>query len=104
MAKAKAKTKTKIKSATTTVLARELAEHMTEAGMRCSKSAAKDAVGFLFHQIAAHVKAGHPVRIKGFGTFRVRATKARTMNAFGKTVRVKASKKFVFRPSSELKG
>jgi nucleoid DNA-binding protein len=100
MAKAKAKTK----SATTVTLARELAEHMTGAGMRCSKTAAKDAVGFLFEQIVAHVKGGHPVRIKGFGTFRVRATKARTMKAFGKTVRVKAKKKFVFRPSSELKG
>jgi DNA-binding protein HU-beta len=62
-------------------------------------------LGELVSLITKHLKAGSRVRIAGFGILQVRTRAARLGRnpATGEVVKIKASKKIAFRPSSDLK-
>ena len=70
-----------------------------------SKKAATDAVQAVLDAIASGVRAGGPVQIIGFGTFKIseRAERDGINPKTGEKIRIKASKSVRFSPSSALK-
>jgi nucleoid DNA-binding protein len=71
----------------------------------CTKKEAQDAVEGVFDAIRASLKKQDPVAISGFGTFKVKQTKARQGRnpKTGETIQIPAKKKVAFRASKELK-
>jgi DNA-binding protein HU-beta len=66
---------------------------------------AEAAIEHTIHAIASSVRRGDPVRITGFGTFRLRERAARLGRnpQTGAAVRIKASKGILFSPGATLK-
>ena len=71
----------------------------------CSKKEAKDAVETVWESIRKSLKKKDPVTISGFGTFKVKETKARLGRnpKTGETIQISAKKKIAFRASKDLK-
>lgn len=83
---------------------RDIYESMaTELGL--TKKASKEAVEFVFAQIAEHLAEGEKVRIDGFGIFEVRERAERQGRnpQTGKTLTIKASKVPAFKAGKGLK-
>lgn len=70
-----------------------------------SKKEAKEIVETLLDSIKKALKKKDPVAISGFGTFKVKQTKARTGRnpKTGETIKIPAKKKVAFRASKDLK-
>ena len=70
-----------------------------------SKRQGEALLGDLIEQITKHLKKGEKIRIAGFGILQVRKRPARMGRnpATGEAIKIKASKKVVFRPAKELK-
>ncbi|MCP4653371.1 MAG: HU family DNA-binding protein [Candidatus Omnitrophica bacterium] len=70
-----------------------------------SKKEAKEIVEALLDSIKKSLKKKDPVAISGFGTFKVKQTKARQGRnpKTGETIQIPAKKKVAFRASKELK-
>ncbi len=70
-----------------------------------TKKEAQMAVETILESIKNSLKKKEPVAISGFGTFRVRETKARQGRnpKTGETIQIPAKKKIAFRASKELK-
>src|SRR5580704_9287623 len=70
-----------------------------------SRIHAEAALDALVFEITAGVRAGNPVRITGFGTFKLRQRKARSGRnpQTGAPVQIKASKGIGFTPGVQLK-
>ena len=75
------------------------------AGCVCSKKEAQTAVETILSSIKGSLKKKEDVTISGFGTFKVKETKARTGRnpKTGETIKIPAKKKVAFRASKELK-
>ena len=75
------------------------------AEMTATKKQAQEIVDKVFESIKASLKKKDPVAISGFGTFRVKETKARMGRnpKTGETIQIPAKKKVTFRASKELK-
>ena len=71
----------------------------------CSKKEAQTAVETVWDSVKSSLKKEEPVTISGFGTFKVKHTKARTGRnpKTGETIQISAKKKVAFRASKELK-
>ncbi len=71
----------------------------------CTKKEAQMAVETILEAIRNSLKKKEPVTISGFGTFRVKETKARMGRnpKTGETIQIPAKKKIAFRASKELK-
>lgn len=71
----------------------------------CTKKEAQMAVETVWEAIRDSLKKKEPVTISGFGTFKVKETKARTGRnpKTGETIQIPAKKKVAFRASKELK-
>ncbi len=71
----------------------------------CTKKEAQVAVETMLEAIRGSLKKKEAVTISGFGTFRVKETKARTGRnpKTGETIQIPAKKKIAFRASKELK-
>jgi nucleoid DNA-binding protein len=71
----------------------------------CTKKEAQLAVETVLETIKNSLKKKEPVTISGFGTFKVKETKARTGRnpKTGETIQIPAKKKISFRASKELK-
>ena len=71
----------------------------------CSKKEAQTAVETILASIKSSLKKKEDVTISGFGTFKVKETKARTGRnpKTGETIKIPAKKKVAFRASKELK-
>lgn len=70
-----------------------------------SKKEAKEIVETLLDSIKKSLKKKDPVAISGFGTFKVKQTKARQGRnpKTGETIQIPAKKKITFRASKDLK-
>jgi len=70
-----------------------------------TKKEAQQAVETIFETIKNSLKKKEPVAISGFGTFKVKETKARQGRnpKTGETIQIPAKKKIAFRASKELK-
>ena len=70
-----------------------------------TKKEAQEVVDKLLNTIRDTLKKQEDVSISGFGTFRVKRTKARTGRnpKTGETIQIPAKKKITFRASKELK-
>jgi nucleoid DNA-binding protein len=70
-----------------------------------TKKEAQAAVETVFDAIRASLKKKDPVTISGFGTFKVKETKARAGRnpKTGETIQIPAKKKVAFRASKDLK-
>jgi len=70
-----------------------------------TKKEAQQAVETVFETIKNSLKKKEPVAISGFGTFKVKETKARQGRnpKTGETIQIPAKKKIAFRASKELK-
>ncbi|HVC25141.1 MAG TPA: HU family DNA-binding protein [Acidimicrobiales bacterium] len=75
----------------------------TDTGL--TRQQAEAALEAIVYEVTAGVRAGNPVRITGFGTFKLRERKARRGRnpQTGAAVRVKASKGIGFTPGVKLK-
>ncbi|MDA8290714.1 MAG: HU family DNA-binding protein [Actinomycetota bacterium] len=75
----------------------------TDTGL--TRQQAEAALEAVIYEVTAGVRAGNPVRITGFGTFKLRERKARRGRnpQTGAAVRVKASKGIGFTPGVKLK-
>jgi len=71
----------------------------------CTKKEAQTAVETLLDAIRSSLKKKEPVTISGFGTFKVKETKARMGRnpKTGEAIQIPAKKKITFRASKELK-
>lgn len=71
----------------------------------CTKKEAQAAVESVLNAIRGSLKKKEPVTISGFGTFKVKETKARMGRnpKTGETIQIPAKKKIAFRASKELK-
>jgi nucleoid DNA-binding protein len=71
----------------------------------CTKKEAQEAVEAILEAIRASLKKKDPVAISGFGTFKVKETKARQGRnpKTGETIQIPAKRKVAFRASKELK-
>ncbi|MBP7088292.1 MAG: HU family DNA-binding protein [Candidatus Omnitrophica bacterium] len=70
-----------------------------------TKKEAQEIVETVWDSIKSSLKKKEDVAISGFGTFRVKQTKARTGRnpKTGETIQIPAKKKIAFRASKELK-
>ena len=70
-----------------------------------TRAQAEAAIEAVVYEVTAGVKAGNPVRITGFGTFKLRERQARRGRnpQTGAAVRIKASKGIGFTPGVKLK-
>ncbi|MBU0694419.1 MAG: HU family DNA-binding protein [Candidatus Omnitrophica bacterium] len=70
-----------------------------------TRKEAQTAVEAVFESIKTSLKKADPVAISGFGTFKVKETKARTGRnpKTGETIQISAKKKVSFKASKELK-
>ena len=70
-----------------------------------TKKQAQDIVELILDTVKSTLKKREPVAISGFGTFRVKETKARMGRnpKTGEAIQIPAKKKATFRPSKELK-
>ena len=70
-----------------------------------SKAQAKIALESFVDMCRKEVKVGRPFRVSGLGTFALRKVKARkgVNPATGDPIKIKASKRMAFRPSSQVK-
>lgn len=70
-----------------------------------SKKDAKEAVETMWDSIKNSLKKRDPVAISGFGTFKVKETKARMGRnpKTGEQIKISAKKKIAFRASKDLK-
>jgi DNA-binding protein HU-beta len=70
-----------------------------------SKAQAKIALESFVDMCQKEVKAGRPFRVSGLGTFVLKKVKARkgVNPATGEQIKIKASKRMAFRPSSQVK-
>jgi DNA-binding protein HU-beta len=70
-----------------------------------SKVAAKQALESFVEFATKEVKVGRPFRVAGLGTFQQKKSKARkgVNPATGEPIKIKASKRMVFKPSSAVK-
>lgn len=70
-----------------------------------TKKGAKDAVNYVFGEIAKHLADGEKVRIDGFGIFEVRERAERKGRnpQTGKAITIKAKKAPVFKSGTALK-
>ncbi len=75
------------------------------AAKTATKKQAQEIVEMLWDSIKSSLKKKEPVAISGFGTFKVKQTKARVARnpKTGEPVNVPAKKKIAFRASKELK-
>jgi len=75
------------------------------ASLTSTKKQAQEIVDKVFDTIKECLKRREPVAISGFGTFKVKETKARVGRnpRTGETVQIPARKKIAFRASKELK-
>ena len=71
-----------------------------------TKKEAQDLVDTIWDTIKGSLKKEEDVAISGFGTFKVKQTKARMGRnpKTGETIQIPAKKKVAFRVSKELKG
>jgi DNA-binding protein HU-beta len=71
----------------------------------CTKKEAQTAVESVFDAIRGSLKKKDPVAISGFGTFKVKETKARMGRnpKTGESIQIPAKRKVAFRASKELK-
>jgi len=71
-----------------------------------TKKEAQDLVDTIWNTIKSSLKKEEDVAISGFGTFKVKQTKARMGRnpKTGETIQIPAKKKVAFRVSKELKG
>lgn len=71
----------------------------------CTKKEALTAVEAIWNGIKNSLKKKEDVTISGFGTFRVKTTKARTGRnpKTGETIQIPSKKKVAFRASKDLK-
>ncbi|MCK9615063.1 MAG: HU family DNA-binding protein [Candidatus Omnitrophica bacterium] len=71
----------------------------------CTKKEAQTAVDSVFDAIKGSLKKKDQVAISGFGTFKVKETKARTGRnpKTGESIQIPAKKKIAFRASKDLK-
>ena len=72
---------------------------------KASKRVAQDAVNATFENLAKAIKKSKRVQVPGFGTFSVRARKARTGRnpQTGGVIKIKASRTVRFKPAPNLK-
>ncbi|MEI8349507.1 MAG: HU family DNA-binding protein [Candidatus Omnitrophota bacterium] len=77
----------------------------TVAKSTCTKKEAQTAVESVFDAIKGSLKKKDPVAISGFGTFKVKETKARMGRnpKTGEAIQIPAKKKVAFKASKELK-
>jgi len=70
-----------------------------------SKAQAKIALESFVDMCQKEVKASRPFRVSGLGTFNLKKVKARkgVNPATGEQIKIKASKRMAFRPSSQVK-
>lgn len=70
-----------------------------------SKAQAKTALETFVDMCQKEVKVGRPFRVSGLGTFVLRKVKARkgVNPATGEQIKIKASRRMAFRPSSQVK-
>ena len=70
-----------------------------------TKKQAKEVVETLFDSITKSLKKKDPVAISGFGTFKLKQTKARMGRnpKTGEAIQIPAKKKITFRASKDLK-
>jgi nucleoid DNA-binding protein len=70
-----------------------------------TKKQAKEVVETLFESITKSLKKKDPVAISGFGTFKLKQTKARMGRnpKTGEAIQIPAKKKITFRASKDLK-
>ena len=70
-----------------------------------TKKQAKEVVETLFSSITKSLKKKDPVAISGFGTFKLKQTKARMGRnpKTGEAIQIPAKKKITFRASKDLK-
>ena len=70
-----------------------------------TKKEAQQAVETVFNSIRGSLKKKDPVAISGFGTFKVKQTKARMCRKpkTGEPIQIPAKKKITFRASKDLK-
>ena len=75
------------------------------AGKTATKKEAQDIVDTVWDTIKSSLKKQEDVAISGFGTFKVKHTKARMGRnpKTGETIQIPAKKKIAFRVSKELK-
>jgi len=75
------------------------------AAKTATKKEAQEIVEAVWDSIKSSLKKKEDVAISGFGTFRVKQTKARTGRnpKTGETIQIPAKKKIAFRASKELK-
>ena len=75
------------------------------AGSVCTKKEAQDAVEAILDAIRKSLKKQEAVTISGFGTFKVKQTKARMGRnpKTGEAIKISAKKKVSFKASKELK-
>lgn len=71
----------------------------------CTKKEAQEAVEAVFDAIRSSLKKQDPVAISGFGTFKVKETKARMGRnpKTGEAIQISAKKKVAFKASKDLK-
>ena len=71
----------------------------------CTKKEAQEAVEAVFDAIRSSLKKKDPVAISGFGTFKVKETKARMGRnpKTGEAIQISAKKKVAFKASKDLK-
>ncbi|MFA5270978.1 MAG: HU family DNA-binding protein [Candidatus Omnitrophota bacterium] len=71
----------------------------------CTKKEAQEAVEAVFDAIRGSLKKQDPVAISGFGTFKVKETKARMGRnpKTGEAIQISAKKKVAFKASKDLK-
>jgi len=81
----------------------DLAEQIAQ--FVASKKAAKELVESVFDSITKSLKKRDPVAISGFGTFKLKQTKARMGRnpKTGEAIQIPAKKKITFRASKDLK-
>ena len=74
------------------------------AGLNIPKSQAEDAVQAVLNELAEAFQAGQAVKLSGFGSFRVRETKARTGRnpKTGAPVDIPAGRKVTFKFTGKL--
>lgn len=70
-----------------------------------TKKQAQDIVELILNTVKSTLKKREPVAISGFGTFKVKETKARMGRnpKTGESIQIPAKKKIAFRVSKELK-
>jgi DNA-binding protein HU-beta len=100
MAAAKPAVKAKVETITLKHLAMALAE-----GHGVKKAQVNAMLMGMVEDIATHLKKGRRIRLNGLGIIQVRKRKARMGRnpATAEAIKIKASKKFAFRASKDLK-